>query len=461
MGDVIFKNGIGYSEHSGARYIDMQAATAMAPAKPVKQTIPYDQNQVLPWSPWGSNNLLGQEMALDIKTTGVLNGIIEGKSRFAISQGMLPAIIKTDTSGQRTVEKILEGTEVNEFLDANNNFFTTLALIKDYIGFNRSIARIGLRNKGDMITELRRADVTEARMARKDGQGNIRHVWYSAEWNRVKGESDKNVFKEPLLNPHNPYNELRQRMDNGDTNRWFSLMVTHPGWQEQYYPMPMWMAQHKWVKIAQGVPEMKAVLFENNMRVKMVVIIYETFWTEAFGDEWEDYTDAEKEERRKKVYKDIDDFLVGSKNAYKSVFTTGYRDSEGKTYANIEFKPIEDTTKDGELLPDSAAANTEIAFAMLWNLAMQGGNQKAGQYQGNEGGSNVRESGLMQVIIHEVERQMIRSIMNPIKLFNGWNVKYPGLDFIIPATILTTLDTGAGSKQVLTGNHNPQDNGKN
>jgi hypothetical protein len=126
-------------------------------------------------------------------------------------------------------------------------------------------------------------------------------------------------------------------------------MITHPGWDEQYYPMPLWYAALKWVKIAQGIPEMKAVLFENNLRVKQVVIIYESFWTEAFGDEWENYTDEDKEEKRKKVYKDIDDFLVGSKNAYKTVFTTGYRDTEGRTYANIEFKPIDDTTKAGRV----------------------------------------------------------------------------------------------------------------
>lgn len=461
---VEFKHGIGYSSDSGAKYVDMSfiamaSGKAMQPAVPLKETKPYDASAVLPWSPWGNNNLLGSEMAADIKKTGVLNGIIEGKSRFAACQGMLPAIISYENSGAPVVEKILSGTEVNDFLDANNIFFTTAALIKDYIGFNRAIGRIGVNRKGDQITQLRRADVSEARMARKDSRGRINNVWYSAEWNRVRSENDEYVFKEPLLDPHNPYQDLRNRIDNNDANRWFSVMVTHPGWQEQYYPMPMWMAQILWVKIAQGVPEMKAVMFENNMRVKYIVVIYESFWTEAFGDEWEGYTDQQQAEKRKQVYDDIDKFLIGSKNAYKSVFTTGYRDSDGKTYANIEIKPIEDYTKQGELLPDSAAANSEIAFSMLWNNAMTGGNQASGLYESSQGGSNVRESILMQVIIHEVERQMMKSIMNVIKRFNGWNTKYPGLDFIIPATILTTLDTGAGSKQVMTGGANPKQDG--
>lgn len=448
-----------YGIGSEAVFIDMAAAQTMQPARPATTTKPFEVMNAMPWSIWGGNNLLGQEMAYDLKRTGVLNGIVEGKMRFGLCQGALPAIIETDSTGQRLVKKVLNNTEINAWMDDNNMFFTHLALMKDYIGYNRAIARIGLNRKGKTITTLMRADVSEARMAKKDSRGKINHVWYSADWTKVRSEMDQYVFKEPLLDPANPYQDLRDRIDNGDKTRWFSVMISHPGWQEQYYPTPMWMTQILWVKIAQSVPEMKAVLFENNMRVKMVVIIYENFWTEAFGDEWDDYTDEQKEEKRKKVYKDIDDFLVGSKNAYKSVFTTGYRDSEGRVYANLEFKPIEDTTKDGELLPDSAAANSEIAFSMLWNLAITGGSQKQGQYQGNEGGSNVRESGLMQVIIHEPERQVIRSIMHLIKRFNGWDLKYPGLDFIIPATILTTLDTGAGSKQVMTGGANPSNNG--
>lgn len=458
MASVVMKNGIGYSEASGARFIDeslvmgkVAAAKDMQPASPSPQTKPYNDSPALPWSPWGKNNLLGTEMAADIKKTGVLNGIIEGKMRFTMNQGILPAIVSYDKAAMPVVEKILYGTPINTFLRDNNMFFTAAGLAKDYIGFNRSIARLGLNRKGTEITQLRRADVSEARMSKKDGHGNIRNVWYSADWSKIRGEDQGDVFSEPLLDPHNPYQDLHDRIDGGDKKRWFSMMVSHPGWQEQYYPTPLWMTQVLWVKIAQAVPEMKAIMFENNIRVKYIVIIYQSFWTESFGDEWDGYTDEQRAAKRKQVFEDIDNFLVGSKNAYKSVFTTGYRDSEGRTYANIEIKPIDDTTVQGELLPDSAAANSEIAFSMLWNLAITGGTQKAGQYQGNEGGSNVRESSLMQVILHEVERQVIYSIMNVIARFNGWDVKYPGLDWIIPTTILTTTDTGGGTTVAMTG----------
>lgn len=62
---------------------------------------------------------------------------------------------------------------------------------------------------------------------------------------------------------------------------------------------------------------------------------------------------------------------------------------------------------------------------------------------------------MMQVIIHEIERMQIKSIMNFVAHFNGWKKRYPTLEFIIPATVLTTLDTGAGSKPVITGEVKP------
>lgn len=456
---VVIKHGIGFSVESGARYIDMAAAKEMEPARPIQQTLPAETLNALPWSPWGKNNLLAQEMVVDIKTCGVLMGIIDGKSRFASCQGVLPAIVKPNEKGEMQVEKILWGTEVNDFLDMNNSFLQVFGWMRDYIGFHRGIGRIGLNRKGDSVVQMLRHDVSETRFAKKDGKGNVNDVWYSAEWDKVRGENDKRVFSEPLLRPNNPAQDLINRIDSGDKKRWFTVSATHPGWGEQYYPTPLWYAAYKWVKIAQGVPEMKAVMFENNLRVKYIVIIHDTYWANAFGqDTWKNYTTKQKEDARSKVYDSIDEYLVGSKNAYKSIFTTGYRDRDGKVWSEIEIKPVEDTTRQGELLPDSAAANSEIAFAMLWNNAMVGGNQASGLYESSQGGSNVRESMLMQVVIHEVERQQVKSILNVVKFFNGWNKKYPGLDFIIPATILTTLDTGAGSKQVMTGISKPKEN---
>ncbi len=452
-------HGTGFSYVTEAMYIDMAAAKRNEPYRPMPQTQPYDKYGARPWSPWGCNNLLPQEMVADIKSTGILNAIIDGKGRFAFCQGMLPAIIRTTEKGEREIVKVLENTEVNEFLEMNCSNLHVFAWMKDYIAFHRIIGRVMLDKSRKKIALFQRDDVSEIRFSKKDEQGRINHVYQSGQWEKINSEEDKHVFKTPLLNPFRPYLDMRGRIDGGDKTNCFSLTAAHPDWGQHYYPTPLWFAAMKWVKIAQSVPEMKAAMYENSIRAKFVVIINEQFWEKRFPEVWHKYTQDQKEEKQKVIFEEIDNFLVGAKNAGKAIFTTGYRDREGNTWSDIEFKPIEDNTKQGEYLPDSAAANSEIAFASLFNPAIIGASLPSGPYTNSQGGSNVRESVLVQIVLHELERQQIRSLMNVIKYFNNWHKDFPGLDFIIPATVLTTLDTGSGTKQVLTGNAKEKSDG--
>lgn len=415
----------------------------------------------MPWSPWGANNLLPQEMVADIESTGILNSIIDGKARFAHCQGMVPAIVRSNEKGERIIEKVLDGTEVNEFLEQNSSFLHVFSWLRDYCGFHRIIGRVMLNRAGDKIASFQRDDVSEIRLSKKDGHGNINHVWYSGQWEKAKSPDDPNIFSVPLLNPYRPYLDLRDRVDGGSKVKSYAFTAAHPTWGKHYYPTPLWYAAYKWVKIAQAVPEMKAAMYENSIRAKFMVVIQESFWEKRFADKWDKFTAEEQEKKRGEVYDQIDEFLVGAKNAGKAIFTNGYRDRDGKIWSDIEFKPIEDSTKQGEYLPDSAAANSEIAFASLFNPAIIGASLPSGPYTNSQGGSNVRESVLVQIVLHELERQQIRGLMNVIKWFNGWDKAYPGLDFIIPATVLTTLDTGSGSKQVVTGDQKIKDDGTN
>lgn len=439
MGKVIMRQGIGYSEATGTRYIDMASVDAVAPARPMKRTIPKAELQALPWSPWGKNNLLPQEMIADIESTGILNGIIDGKMRFSACNGVLPAVCHYDIQGEsviRKIDKIIDDPEIKNFMEDNDCFFQLSGWMKDQNGFGNGVARFMLNDKRDYIAAFQRDDVTETRFAKKESSGNISHLWYSGDWSKTRSETDEGVFKIPLLKPNNPLADLRAKVEVGKDVE-FAMTFKYPAWNKQYYSVPLWYAAYKWVKIAQGVPEMKAVLFENNMRVKYIVVIHESYWERNYQKEWKSWTAEQKQQAKEKLYDDIDKYLVGSKNAYKSIFTTAYRDRNGNVVPEIEIKPVDDTTKDGELIPDSANANSEIAFAMLFNPNIIGASLPSGPYTNSSGGSSVQEAVLLQIIIHELERQNVARVFNLIKRFNKWDEKFPGLEFIIPTTSYT------------------------
>jgi hypothetical protein len=438
---------------SGAVFIDM-GATLAQPAKPAKETIPDEQRlSVLPWSPWGCDNLLAQQYVCDIDKCGVLSAIIDGRARFAYCQGMLPAIVHIDPqTGERVIDRFVDNEEVLGFLENNNAEDHAFAWMKDLIGFGFGVCRFILDKEGKKIVTFQRDDPSEIRFNKQLPDGSIPFLWYSANWEKIASPNDERVFKVRLLRYNNPLEDLRERVAAGE--REFAFVLRNPGWGRHYYPLAPWMPAYKWVKIAQAVPEMKAAIFENSMRPKWKVTVLPEYWDNRYGDDWSEWDEDKQEAAKEDFYDEIDELLHGKENQGKTIFVNGKLiDDTGKVITDIMIEAIKDEQQQGELLPDSAAANSEISIAMLWNPALTGGNQKAGVYAGNEGGSNVRESHLFQTILHERERSVVRRMMNIPKNFNGWNTgDLKGMEFIIPMTVLTTTDTGGSSKPVVTGN---------
>lgn len=451
---------IHYGASKTVAFIDMDAANQQLPARPFREKeLTTDQLRSFKWSPWGDDNLKPQQMAADIKTCGALTGIINLKSRLALCEGIVPAIIKSDETGSRVIDKVVDDPEIWKFLEASDHFTQTAGWMKDIIGMANASCRFMFDKEGKNIVAFKRDDITELRYEKKNKEGKINNVFYCAEWNKVYDADDELVFSLPLLRQWAPWDHAMELAKGGA--REMVMTMRYPGWGEHYYSTPLWPSAYKWVKISQAVPEMKALIFDRVTRPQWWVVIYEGFWQAQYAD-WDTISDpAVKEQRKESLFLEIDNKLAGKSNVGKNIYVAGQLSLEfGKAQSLIEFKAMESPYKEGEMLPDAAAANSEIAFAEMMNLALIGGNQSAGPYTKNEGGSNIREGSLFQVVITELERRFVRHIMNVVKYVNGWDIKYPGLEFIIPATALTTLDTGAGSKPITTGGIQPSDKSK-
>jgi hypothetical protein len=371
-------------------FMDMSAAGEYKPAKQMKPLMSYRQLSFAPWALWGKDNLMPQKMVADIDCTGILQGIIDGKARFALCEGMVPAIVKRDpATGQRKIESIVEDDEITQFLDTSDHFATSFGWMKDQIGMGSGAARLMLNKDKTKVAAISRDDFSFLRYEKQNIEtGNIDNVYLSAAWQRVVSASnDPLVVKLPLLSQRTPLDDLKQKAGAGVVEH--VMTFSHPSWGTLYYPKPLWYAAHKWVKIAQGVPEMKAAMFENTMMVKYLVVIYDEYWTTAHPD-WDELSEDEKENRRVELFDDIEDFLIGAKNANKTLFVDGKRDTVGgHSWQNVEIKVIDNKTLTGEMLPDAAAANSEIAFSLLFNPAIIGASMPSGPYTNSQGGSSV------------------------------------------------------------------------
>jgi len=473
MGSVHMHNGIGISYRTGNRFIDVDAMLArtaspsMQPTitQPGKSTIGYDSSL---WAAWGPSNTLPDQMIIDIETCGILNSIIDHQSRLALGEGVLWAWCAREKTGKLTVEEIADIPEINDFMDFNNHYYHELGWMKDQIGFANAVARIILNVDKNKIARLQRDDVTEMRYQKMNSTtGNIEKLYLSAQWATILSSAtiDPAIIKTfPLLPTTGALQVLEEKKQGAHE---FAYTFKYPGWGKKYYSLALWFANLNWVRIAQSVPSMKAALYNNSMRPKYLITVYKEHWENMFigeGDgrkkSFDDYTEMEIQDKKNEFYDQVDAFLVGAENAGKAIFVDGWTDPHsGKSFKYVDIESIDDTTKDGGYLPDSAAANSEIAFSMRYNPSILGATMPSGPYTNSQGGSSVREAVTVQIITHEPERQNILSIYKLVRNFNKWQDDYKKgnlkLEPIIPATILTTLDTGAGTKGVLMGGAEP------
>ena len=107
---------------------------------------------------------------------------------------------------------------------------------------------------------------------------------------------------------------------------------------------------------------------------------------------------------------------------------------------------LDNKYKEGDKLITSAAANSEILFSLMLNPNVMGAGMPGGAYAGNQGGSNIREAFLVNIANAWLDRQ---NILDPIEAMLEYN-GVTDIQLRFRNTILTTLDTGAGSRKTLS-----------
>lgn len=439
---VHFSDGIGFSAKAGgatAMYIVDDAKTNSLP--PVTETITSD------WSPWGSNNDLPRQFADDIENAGVLNAALEAKSRIAIGKGLRPFLLKGVEPDGKEILEFLFDNEILDWLELNDidNYCFDKAYDRNAYGWN--VSKILFNKAGNYINRLRRHDVYECRLAKKDSRLKIPHIYLSADWSLAPSAFDATrMARIPLLQDGYEIDALKNKGNQYE----FALANRRIRDGRQYYSMPLWYAAKLWVNVARKVPITKKAMFENQMQLKYMIYISADYFKRIHKD-WDNYTP----EKRTQLYKDkadeIDTWLTGADKWFKSTTSMKYRNAvTGELEEDIDVKIIDDKLKDGALLPDSTAANSEIIFSMMMNPALMGNGQPGGPYSNNAGGSNVRESYLVQLMLMEAERKEIARELGIVAEINGWAKTYnqdkQRLVWRFPSGLLTTLDTGKSTK---------------
>jgi hypothetical protein len=394
---------------------------------------------------WGSNNDFPQWADKIITSTGVLNTGLKFVRNLTLGQGIYACkITGYDDKGNEILEPHPDQS-VNDLLSHRRIRRYMERTLRDYLKFGSSSVQLLPNADGSKIVGLNPLNAYFWRLSERDKNGNEKCV-VSGKWPDIPGPGDFTTLD--ALQEYDPEMDLDIRRFEGKQNK-STVMIVRDSWSNKdTYGEPIWLAcwLAGWISIAKSVPKYLQKVYKNMASWKWHVQIPYSFWDRMFPESKYD-GDLKAREKDINEYMDsIEENLLGAENAEKPIFTHyTVNDLNSKVEEEWKITALDNKSKSSDQLVTSAAANSEILFSLMINPNVMGAGMPGGAYAGNQGGSNIREAFLVNIANAWIDRQ---NILDPIEIMLRYN-GYSDVALRFRNTILTTLDTGAGTQKNL------------
>lgn len=396
---------------------------------------------------WGKHNEFPTKAAKIISSTSVLNTGLKFLRELTVGQGLFPChVTGYDDKGN----EILEGVTDKRVLNIVNPRMVRRYLEKvsrDYFKFGVAATALTPSLEGNIVG-LQPINMLYTRFSVPSKMGAMK-AFVSGEW--PKGPAtESEMQKFDVLMDYDPDYHLELLKKNGKLKKPVVFAIRDSWSNNDWYGEPVWLPAYVlgWVDIAQQVPIFLKKAYENQITWKWHIQIPFSYWEKQYPREDKRYDTPEK--RQVAINKKMDEIeqnLCGVKNAEKPLFTHyGINEANGRTEEEWKITALDNKYKGGDNLVTSAAANSEILFALMVNPNVLGAGMPGGTYAGNQGGSNIREAFLVNIANAWIDRQ---NFVDPVYTI----LRSQGIDDVdlrFRNTVLTTLDSGAGTKRTLS-----------
>ena len=388
---------------------------------------------------WFDGNDFPNTALDDIGKTGALNSGLRFIHNVAMGQGLFPCkVIGYDEKGNEILQvvnnpKLIRG--LNSRMIRRYMSITLRDKLKLGIGCPEMVFN------GDLISGI---NPVNARHYRETLDG--KKAYLSGMWPDSPNENDLNIVD--IIDGYNPEYAMSVRKALGKKSN-VIYKIKNDWDNNDIYTLPDWFVAKRagWLELANLTPTFLIKAYKNQISWVWHVKIPYTFWEKKFPKA--DYKDVTLREAAINTYMDnFEKKLVGVENASSALFTFYEINANGKAEEQWIIEPLQNKYKAEDNLFTSAVANSEILFAMLINPTVMGAGMPGGVYSGASGGSNIREAFLVNVALSWVERQ---NLMDPIEFMFRYNGDIDDdTEIRFRNTILTTLDTGAGTAKTLS-----------
>ena len=394
---------------------------------------------------WGQANQFPQWAAKLIRETTVLNTGLQYLLFLMMGQGVFGCrVVGVNDDGSEKLEPI-DDPRLTSFLESRLVRKFMERVLRDYLKFGNGavqfVPTLDLR-KMEMLNPI---NALWYRYTEPDAFGSMEAV-VSGYWPVTPHDDQYQVV--PVLREVDPEGHAEILKMAGKMEHGFIYPVRDSWSNEEIYGEPRWWPAWVagWVDIAHLVPAYLKKAYKNQTTWKWHVQIPYSFWDKKFPEN--SFSTAEERKAAINKYMDsIEANLLGPDNAEKPLFTNyAVNEMNGRVEEEWKIKPLENKYAGSENLVTSSAANSEILFALMVNPNVMGAGMPGGAYAMNQGGSNIREAFLVNIANAWKDRQ---SLLDPLELYIRMN-GLPDCQLRYRSTVLTTLDTGAGTKHTLS-----------
>lgn len=399
--------------------------------------------------PWGAGNDFPQRIVelynqdpIIPTTLGKLASMLVGKGIMAVEEDI-------DGDGNDIVRKPTGDAailaEINKFITSRKFKLYMREMAGDATMFFNGFPEMIVSKDRSEITELHPLNAEECRWCRMTPEGDLPHIWLDANWPRHNTAQAKKIN---AIDPYRP-DPVEWLRSAPFYNCVYPIKFPTPG--KRYYSLPHHYAlvESGWLDVHLAVPAFKKYMMKNQMTLKYHWKVDKDYWGQMYGDAYNKGTPTAKRAIKIKWLEQMNKMLTDVTRAGNSIITDVTWDQVNKMFKDhITVTPMADVMKDGKYISDNHEASAQIFYALNVDPTLVG--FAGGASGARSGGSDKREAYLIALQMLTPFRDMLIEPLMFVAEYNGWKAAIPNLSFRFRDTILTTLDTGAGTAKKLS-----------
>ena len=415
----------------------------------VSPTMPVVREEVWKYSDvvfWGEDNNFPKRVLDQAMKIAVIPPSLFFHANMLSGSVILPVQkhYESTNSGVKEVIEVVQDPEIWTFINSVHFKRYRRESAIDLFWFQNIFPEVILTKNRQKIALVSPNEAMFCRWAKQKTNGVCESVFVSANWPMTQ-KSDQYIEEIPAIDPY-AYDIVEATRER--TNEFkFIYPSSYPSPGRNFYQVAFWdgIRQSGWLSVLEKIPEVKAHLLKTQMRVAYHIQVPSIFWEKNFGKAWKEADLTQRTALKRGYLEELDKILAGSENAGKAFISEFGQNLDGKQAEKWVIEPIQDPNHDGKFSQDNSDATAYLFYAMGIDLTLVGFSGK--DTAARSGGSDKREALLIYLEKMKSMREIELEVLRFTAQFNGWQQKYPLLDFMHQTTLLTTLDTGASTQQ--------------